>query len=231
MIQALKTPNNVDELKEQYKSHALVYYTPMEELINTTTHALGVIFAVVMLALMLRVASTPESIATAVLSCFCLGLEFFISAMYHGPRDLTRKQMWRKLDFPAVNLNVIACGSSLCLLYGNIYGYVAFGLSFVIAFVMLFCCLYAFDKFHKISVGCTFIVGALMFAAFFVANFTGSGINNKDIAGWLYLAGLLTCLLGAIFFRIYKRYMHCIFHVLVLIGPMLCMLANYFQLI
>ena len=70
----------------------------------------------------------------------------------------------------------------------------------------------------------------LLFAAFFVANFTGDGLHNKDLVGYLYLAGLLTSLLGAIFFRIYKRYMHCVFHVLVLIGPMLCMLANYFQL-
>lgn len=202
----------------------------MEELINTTTHALGVVFAVVMLVVMLRVATTPQSIATAVLSCFCLGLEFFISAMYHGTRDLKRKLTWRKLDFPAVNLNVLACGTSICLIYGNVYGYIAYALGFVISFAMLFACLFAFDKFHKVSVGCTFIVGALLFAAFFVAKFTGDGIRNNDLVGFLYLAGLLVSLLGAIFFRIYKRYMHCIFHVLVLIGPMLCMLANYFQL-
>ena len=231
MLNSLQTPENADELKEIYKNNSLVYYTPMEELINAVTHALGVVFAVVMLGVMLHAATTPQSIATAVLSCFCLGLEFFISTMYHAARDLKKKLTWRKLDFPAVNLNVLACGTSLCLLYGHIYGYIAFGLGFVISFAMLFACLFAFDKSHKISVASTFIVGALLFAAFFVANFTGEGIHNKDIAGWLYLAGLLTCLLGAIFFRIYKRYMHCIFHVLVLIGPMLCMLANYFQLI
>ncbi len=230
MTYSLKAPDNVDELKQQYAEQSLVYYTPLEELINSVTHALGAIFAVVMLGLMLRVATTPESIATAVLSCFCLCLEFSISAGYHGERDLKKKLMWRRVDFPAVNLNVIACGSSLCLLYGHIYGYIAFALSFVISFTMLFCCLFAFDKFHKISVASTFIVGGLLFAAYFVSNFTGNGLNNRDLAGYLYLTGLLTSLLGAIFFRIYKRYMHCIFHVLVLIGPMLCMLANYFQL-
>ncbi|MBR4800534.1 MAG: hemolysin III family protein [Clostridia bacterium] len=231
MIQALKTPDNTDELKEIYKNNSLVYYTPLEELINTVSHALGVVFAVVMLILMLLRATTVECVLTAVLSCFCLGLEFFISTKYHGTKDLKKKLMWRKLDFPAVNLNVIACGTSLCLLYGNIYGYIAFGVSFVLSIAMLFCCLFAFDKSHKISVGSTFIVGALLFAAFFVANFTGDGIRNKDLVGYLYLAGLLASLLGAIFFRIYKRYMHSVFHVLVLIGPMLCMLANYYQLI
>ena len=170
MLQSLQTPKNTDELKELYKQNSLVYYTPVEELINTTTHALGVVFAVVMLVLMLLRATTPECVATAVLSCFCLGLEFFISTMYHGTRDMARKLIWRKLDFPAVNLNIIACGTSLCLLYGNIYGYIAFALGFVISFAMLFACLFAFDKSHKISVASSFLVGALLFAAFFVAN-------------------------------------------------------------
>ena len=120
MIQSLQTPENSDELKQIYKENSLVYYAPLEELINTITHALGAIFAVVMLGVMLGVATTPQSIATAVLSCFCLGLEFFISAMYHGTRDLKRKLTWRKLDFPAVNLNVLACVTSLCLFYGNL---------------------------------------------------------------------------------------------------------------
>ena len=71
MTYSLKAPDNVDELKQQYAEQSLVYYTPLEELINSVTHALGAIFAVVMLGLMLRVATTPESIATAVLSCFC----------------------------------------------------------------------------------------------------------------------------------------------------------------
>ena len=230
MLQFLKTPDNTDELKRLYAQNSLVYYTPLEELINSTTHALGAIFAVVMLGLMLRVASAPQSIATAVLSCFCLGLEFSISTGYHAERDLKKKLVWRRIDFPAVNLNVIACGSSLCLLYGNIYGYIAFGLSFALSFAMLFCCLFAFDKFHKISVASTFVVGALLFVAFFVSYFTGSGIRNEHLVGALYLSGLLVSLLGAVFFRIYKRYMHSVFHVLVLIGPMLCMLANYFQL-
>ena len=152
MKQTLRTPDNVDELKKLYEENSLVYYTPLEELFNTVSHALGAIFAVVMLGLMLRVATTPQSIATAVLSCFCLGLEFAISAGYHGERDLQRKRLWRRVDFPAVNLNVIACGASLCLLYGHVYGYIAFALSFVISFTMLFCCLFAFDKFHKIAI-------------------------------------------------------------------------------
>ena len=230
MIQALKTPTNVDELKAEYKAQSLVYYTPLEELFNTVTHALGVVFACVCLVLMLLRAKTPEAVATAVLSCFCLGLEFFISAAYHGTKDVSKKKIWRRVDYPAVNLNVIACGASLCLLYGHVYGYVAFGLSFVLSFVMLFGCLFAFDKFMSWCVGSTFTVGALLFAAFFVSYFSDSGIHNQHLVGALYLSGLLTCLVGAIIFKIHRRYMHSVFHVFVLVGPILCMLANYFQL-
>ena len=230
MIKALQTPTNVDELKAEYKANSLVYYTPLEELFNTTTHALGAVFAVVCLVLMLLRAKTPEAVATAILSCFCIGLEFFISAAYHGARKISRKKIWRRVDYPAVNLNVIACGASLCLLYGHIYGYIAFGLSFALSFFMLFGCLFAFEKFMSWCVGSTFTVGALLFAAFFVSYFTGSGITNQRLVGALYLSGLITCLIGAIVFKIHKRYMHSVFHVFVLVGPILCMLANYFQL-
>lgn len=230
MKQTLRTPDNVDELKKLYAENSLVYYTPLEELFNTVSHALGAIFAVVMLGVMLGVATAPQSIATAVLSCFCLALEFSISAGYHGTRDIKQKRIWRRVDYPAVNLNVLACGASLCLLYGHVYGYVAFGLSFTLSFIMLFGCLFAFDKFMGWCVGSTFLVGGLLFGAFFVSYFTGDGIRNQHLVGGLYLAGLLTSLLGAIVFKIKKRYTHSVFHVLVLVGPMLCMLANYFQL-
>ena len=229
-LSSFKTPENVDERREWYKSHSLVYYTPKEELLHATTHFLGVLAAVVMLVFMLLRATTPASYATAVLSCFLLGLEFLISAIYHGTNDLKKKLVWRQLDYPAVNLNVLACGSALCLLYDNLYGYIAFSLGFVIAFLMLFGCLFAFGKFRKISVGATFIVGSLLFAAYFVSAYTGTGLNNRSFVGYLYLSGLLLSLLGALLFRIHRRYVHAVFHVLVLFGPILCMVANYYQL-
>lgn len=227
--EALKTPSNIDELKQIYKNNGLVYYTPKEELFNSISHALGAVVALVFMIFMLLKATTPAAYATAVLSCALIAIEFSVSATYHGVSDMKKKLTWRTLDFPAVNLNVIACATATCLMYGSIYGYVAFGVSFAIAAVIIVLCLYRFDIFRKVSVASTFVIGGLMFAAFFTAYFSKKGISQAT--SFVYLAGLASCLLGAAEFGLHKRYVHCLFHVFVLVGPILFLVATYMQII
>lgn len=227
--EALKTPPNTDELKQIYKDNGLVYYTPKEELFHSISHALGAVVALVFMIFMLLKATTPAAYATAVLSCALIAIEFSVSATYHGVSDMKKKLTWRTLDFPAVNLNVIACATATCLMYGSIYGYVAFGVSFAIAAVIFVLCLYRFDIFRKVSVASTFVIGGLMFAAFFTAYFSQKGISQAT--SFVYLAGLASCLLGAAVFVVHKRYLHCLFHVFVLVGPILFLVATYMQII
>lgn len=227
--ETLKTPPNTDELKQIYKDNGLVYYTPKEELFNSISHALGAVVALVFMIFMLLKATTPAAYATAVLSCALIAIEFSVSATYHGVSDMKKKLTWRTLDFPAVNLNVIACATATCLMYGSIYGYVAFGVSFAIAAVIFVLCLYRFDIFRKVSVVSTFVIGGLMFAAFFTAYFSQKGISQAT--SFVYLAGLASCLLGAAVFGVHKRYVHCLFHVFVLVGPILFLVATYMQII
>ena len=205
--EALKTPPNTDELKQIYKDNGLVYYTPKEELLHSISHALGAVVALVFMIFMLLKATTPAAYATAVLSCALIAIEFSVSATYHGVSDMKKKLTWRTLDFPAVNLNVIACATATCLMYGSIYGYIAFGVSFAIAAVIFVLCLYRFDIFRKVSVASTFVIGGLMFAAFFTAYFSQKGISQAT--SFVYLAGLASCLLGAAVFGVHKRYVHC----------------------
>ena len=227
--ETLKTPSNTDELKQIYKDNGLVYYTPKEELFNSISHALGAVVALVFMIFMLLKATTPAAYATTVLSCALIAIEFSVSATYHGVSDMKKKLTWRTLDFPAVNLNVIACATATCLMYGSIYGYVAFGVSFAIAAVIFVICLYRFDIFRKVSVASTFVIGGLMFAAFFTAYFSQKGISQAT--SFVYLAGLASCLLGAAVFGVHKRYVHCLFHVFVLVGPILFLVATYMQII
>lgn len=223
-----KTPQNTDELKEIYKQNQLVYYTPKEELINVVTHAFGTIFALIFMVFMLIKATTPAAYASAVLSCVLIAIEFAVSATYHGVSNLKRKLIWRKVDFPAVNLNVIACAVATCLMYGTVYGYAALGVSLAIALVIFILCQARFDIFRKVSVASTFVIGGLMFAAFFTAYFSETGIPLAT--SLTYLFGLISCLIGALLFGVHKRYVHCVFHVFVLIGPMLFLIATYMQL-
>lgn len=226
---SLKTPKNTEELKELYKQNQLVYYTPLEEFINSSSHALGAVFALIFMIFMMLAATTPAQYATAFFSCFLIAIEFAVSATYHGVSDMKKKLVWRKIDFPAVNLNVIACATATCLLYGQSYGYAALGVSFVIATAIFALCLWRFDIFRKVSVASTFVIGGLMFAAFFTAYFSPVGISKPTC--FVYLAGLASCLLGAAIFGVHKRYVHCIFHFFVLAGPVLFLIATYLQIL
>lgn len=225
---SVRTPQNTDELKELYKNHQLVYYTPVEEIINSVTHAVGSLAVLILMGFMIAKSVALQSYATSVLTCLFIAAEYLISAVYHGARDLKTKLIWRKIDFPAVNLNVIACSISICLLYGNVYGYVALVLSFAIALAMFVLCLYDFKKFRKLTVASCFVIGLLMFIQFFIV--CSSDYGMPDNALYLYISGLILCLIGAILFGIRKRYVHCVFHVFVLIGPILFAISAYLQL-
>ena len=217
-------------LAEQYRSHGLVYYTPREECVHTVTHALGVVGAVALLVAMLHTATTPASIATAVVSSLLLAVQFGVSALYHAARRLDRKSLLRRLDYPAVSLNVLACGSAFSLLYGHVYGYVAFGVGLGLVALTLCLCLADFARFKPLGVVSAFVVGGLMFGSFLAAYLSPAGIIRRYPVVWYHLAGLLCSLAGAAFFAVRRPYMHAVFHVLVLVGPMLCMVGNLCQL-
>lgn len=225
----LATPQNTNELKEVYRQNGLVYYTPLEELINVATHAIGALFALVFMAIMLSKAHSAQGYATAVIASLLIAIEFGVSAMYHAMTDLKKKLVWRKIDFPAVNLNVIACATAICLMYNTTFGYIALDISLAIAIAIFVLCQYKFEVFRKVSVASTFVIGAIMFVAFFFAYNTSSGISQS--VAYIYLAGLLSCLAGAVLFGVHKRYVHCVFHVFVLIGPILFLIATYLQIV
>lgn len=225
---SLKTPENTEELKELYKKNQLVYYTPLEEFINSSSHALGAVFALIFMIFMMIAATTPAQYVTAFFSCFLIAIEFAVSATYHGVSDMKKKLVWRKIDFPTVNLNVIACATSTCLLYHQIYGYVALGVSIAIAIAVFALCLWKFNIFRNVSVISSFVIGALMLAAFFTAYFSPIGISAPTC--FVFLAGLVSCLLGAAVFGVHKRYVHCVFHFFVLAGPILFLVATYLQI-
>lgn len=211
------------------QKNQLVYYTPLEEFINSSSHALGAVFALIFMIFMMIAATTPAQYVTAFFSCFLIAIEFAVSATYHGVSDMKKKLVWRKIDFPTVNLNVIACATSTCLLYRQIYGYVALGVSIAIAIAVFALCLWKFNVFRNASVISSFVIGALMLAAFFTAYFSPIGISTPTC--FVFLAGLVSCLLGAAVFGVHKRYVHCIFHFFVLAGPVLFLIATYLQIL
>ena len=224
----MNAPDSV--LVQEYRRRGLVYYTPAEETLHVATHLAGVVAALVLFALMVVRARTTASLLTASLSSFLLGVQYAVSVAYHAAEDLERKRVWRTLDYPAVSLNVLACGSAFSLLYHRAYGYAAFAVCFVLVAVTLVLCLRRFDRFKRFAVVTAFVVGALMFGSFLSAYFSPTGVVRRYPVVWLHLAGLSSSLAGAALFGVKRRFAHAVFHVFVLVGPVLCMVGNLLQL-
>jgi hemolysin III len=221
----LKSPANEEELKALYKQNELVYYSPLEELLNTVTHAAGVLFGVFMLAFMLIKSAAPAEYATSAMSCICFIIMFSCSAAYHGISKINAKRILRRVDYSSINLTVIACGTGACLLYGNLYGYIAYGVSLCISLIVVVLCMRYFGKFRYLAIASNFVNGALFTAAFII-----SRGQIPVLALQLSISGFVLCLIGAVLFGVKFRFAHTIFHLFVLFGPICLMYANYLQL-
>ncbi len=222
LVNKFKSPDNVDELKQIYDDNGLRYYLPMEELLNVATHGIGAVLSVVGAVLMLLKASTPQSYATAILCSFGFILLYCASTAYHACTNLKIKRVLRKIDYSSINFNVIACGTGICLLFNSIYGYIAYALAISVALITIFLCVYDFKRFKNYAFASNFIVGGLLFCAYFLVN---APVPNLFLI--INLLGIVCVLIGAALFAIKKPYAHAIFHVFVLIGPILFWLANY----
>lgn len=217
----------IQELKAEYKELGLVYYTPIEELLNAITHGIGVLLGLVAMIMMIKKSPTPNIIALGIIIFVgCLVL-YTNSALYHSIRNnLKLKRYVRKSDHASVILVVIACGVGITLATEpSVYNYVALSLSLAIAVANYVGCFVNFKVFNTVSFVSNFVVGVLFLVAYI--------INSAKIpfeAKMWYLAGVIFCIAGSIMYKIKKPFIHTIFHVITIIGPAFCLVAEYLMI-
>lgn len=209
------------EKTTQYDSK-LVKYTGSEERINTVSHAIGIVFAVAALCVMLIKSETKMSAIASV--CFFLGIMFTYtnSTIYHALTNKKWKAIWRKIDHCSVSFVFVATGAPLCLcLSDHVYNYISIALCVGIAIFCSALSIINLKKFGRIALILDFVSAAILVAVFFVnRSFIPQNIRM------LYLAGTLSCLLGAAFFGRKKEYMHAVFHIFELIGTVIFFFAS-----
>lgn len=194
----------------------------MEEALNVLTHGIGIIFSIVGAVLMLIKATTPQSYATAILRSIGFLLLYSASTAYHACTNLKAKSVLRKVDYSSINFIVISCGIGVCLMYGSVFGYVAYALTICVAAMTTALCVINFQRFKNYAFVSNFIVGGLLFCAFFLVKPT---VPTSFLV--LNLLGIVSVLIGAGLFGVKKRYVHTVFHIFVLVGPILFWFANY----
>jgi hemolysin III len=216
----------IKERKEEYKSLELVYYTPLEELLNAITHGEGIFLGIIALIFTLSKATTASGVVLGILICLGFIILYATSATYHAIKNTDLKRKIRKFDHASVILVVISCGAAVVMATPpSTVNYIILGLCYGLAAVNYIGCIVNFKTFRIVALINDFVAGAFLVIAYLVSK----DFIPFDAKMW-YLAGVIFCLIGAIFYKIGKKYTHTVFHVLTFVGPACCIAATYIML-
>ena len=191
------------------KSRALPNYTKSEEIVNSASHAVGVVFGIFVLITCLINSSNIAGRTVSIVYGLSMILLYATSSIYHGinPKNLLAKQVFRIMDH--CTINVLIAGTYTPVILIGIWAAAIFGI--VLTAVDL-------QKYAKLSMACYIVMG--WFAIFLMKPlFYAIGINGI----LLLVGGGISYTVGAVLYVIgkKKRYIHSVFHVFVLLGTLL----------
>ena len=216
----------VDELtlKAEYEKYGLRYYTPNEELWNAITHGIGAPIALAFMIYLLVVASSVKEIFASLLLCIPAMQVYTTSGVYHALTDKPKKSWARRIDHANIAFLVTACGVPFALLFSDhIINYIGIGVCFTLAIVNACLCVYDVVKFKVFGVVVDAVIGGILLILYIL------NINSPYATltvNLFFLIGFLFCVAGLILYTLKKKYIHTVFHVATLVGPVLMMVGT-----
>ena len=232
-----KSARKIEKLKKRAESSrkprltkiSIPSYSLSEELINSISHGVAAVFAIVALVLCVMKAQTPMAAASAAVYGAFLVILYVISCIYHAlsSRVLGKKVM-RVLDHINVMLMVAGTYTPICLsLLGGTLGWAIFGVVWAVTIVAVVFNAINVDKYQYVSVACNLILGwgALLLLPQLLAVCPLYAILVFLIGGGaVYSLGSILYVIGA-----KKKYMHSIFHFFVILASVLhfCFIYGY----
>lgn len=208
----------------------LLSYDPKEEKINTLSHALGAVLAVIGGILLLIKGQDLDVLQQVGLVVYAasLVLLFLGSTLYHNSRDEKKRQWYKKLDHTAIYyliagtytpfLSIAIPTAKAHYLLIALWVIAALGTLFKLVFI---------HRFQKLSLAAYLIMGWL------------AVLLMDDMQRYLpadclklLIAGGLAYSIGVLFYAAKKvRYTHAIWHIFVLMGAGLQFLSIYLYII
>ncbi|MBQ2875547.1 MAG: hemolysin III family protein [Clostridia bacterium] len=187
----------------------------LNEIGNSLTHGVGIIFAVIAFALMLYSSKTAGEIAGASIYFGGLLWMFTASCLYHAlPHGTAAKRLFRRFDYTGIYLLIGATfAPSLLNVVGGTFGTVFFIIQWaVIAFGIVLVGVFGPARFRFIHIPLYVILGwsALMLMPWLIG-------KSFALAMWI-LAGGVIYTLGIIPYMIKMKVAHFIWHFFVLAG-------------
>ena len=207
-------------------------YTKGEETMNFVTHAVGGGLAVIMAALCIIKAALGGDL-WSIVGCVIYGasmiLLYTMSSVYHGLRAGTGKKVLQVLDHCTIYFLISGTYTPVLLAaLRPVYPQICWGL-FILEWGLtaLAVTLTAIDlkRYNVFSMICYIGMGWAIFP------FMGQVIEVMGLAGFAFLlAGGVSYTVGAILYGLgkKKRWMHSVFHIMVVIGSVLQFVSIFF---
>lgn len=209
----------------------LVDYSRKEDWINSITHIIGAVFALVVIFLCvfrgIECGRTDYIILSFIYGLTMLAV-FTCSSVYHGLKPSRAKKLMRILDHSMINFMIVGSITPYMVLavakFKPQMAWVLLVSCWVAAIVAVVMTVVAFDKTKKLQMALYLIIGWSSFSTVFVLwnNFTKSAI-------FLMIAGGVAYTVGAILYGIgkKKKYIHAVFHIFIILGALIHFLGLY----
>lgn len=205
-------------------------YSLGEELINSISHGVGAILAIIYFILMLLKANTAIEYVTVTIFGTSMILLYTMSCIYHAlSPKLTGKKVLRVLDHCNVFLLVLGTYIPITLLgVRGTLGWGLFTLVLTITIIGITLSSIAMDKLQIFEVICHLINGwsILLGVKYLYQNMGLYGVLFAILGGVMYTVGSILYGIGS-----NKKYFHSIFHFFCLFGTFFHFIAIYLYLL
>lgn len=209
----------------------LVDYSRKEDWVNSITHIIGAVFALVVTVLCVARGITLNRVDYVVLSLI-YGITmlsvFVCSSVYHGLRPNNAKKVMRVVDHAMINFMIVGTITPYMVLavapLNPIMGWTLLIACWVAAITAVVITFTLFNKTKVIQMVLYMVIGWSSFMTVFVLwkHF------SKD-AIFLMVTGGIAYTIGAILYGIgrKKKYIHAVFHIFIILGAFLHFLGLY----
>jgi len=209
----------------------LKYYSPLEEKINITSHAVGLVLSVIAFFLLIM-HSILHGNSLHVFSFSVYGISLILlysaSTFYHSAKSPEIRSRLRVIDHASIYVLIAGTYTPFALitLSGKL-GWIIFGIAWGLASVGVVLKLYFTGKYKLVSTLMYILMGWML--VFFIKPLMANLSNSGFI---LLAAGGMSYTVGAILYSIKKTpFNHAIFHVFVLIGSFTQFASIFFHVL
>lgn len=188
-------------------------YSPAEEFMNAFTHSLGALFSIYAIVMLAVSSHRPIEVASTAIFGATLFILFQSSALYHAMVNETAKKVFRKIDHSAIFMLIAGTYTPILLLVVDFPLSVALlAMTWYLAVTgIVYSCLTL--KFKYLSTGLYLVMGWLSLFLFW-----SLWNNTSHLAVWYLLVGGLLYSSGCVFYLLRKKFMHCVWHIFVILG-------------